>query len=425
MKEHEKDRVSNRTHSDDVYKHNKGGNNLVRLKDTDDLKIVKEDPDVRGWAVLTADNLEIGKVDELIIDTNAMKVRYLVVDLYDDYAADKVDHYMLLPIGAARLHDKDNTVLVSGIKSTTVLNYPVYRGSDISRDYEHSVRDYFNRGGMTTGSSNVNMASGMPGSTMSASSIAPTGSTIIQTDENHIHGHVGDDRNDLSNRSTTSGTARPQPGTTSPMTDRTIHQVDRDHIHGHAEGDTGNIHGTTSRNDIESGHMANPDRMKDNRVDEETIRGTESFDRRHPDTGQKPFGTPNFTTGSDFNERTQTRGLTPRTSSLENKEINMGPSGSDKAEWDAQRPHHQEGDWNDTTNLNSSTSLSNDPKRGSNLGNLENRPQYHTDRERAASPQQTTRTPGEGSRDAANDDFYDHEHFDEEVFYVRRKRREE
>lgn len=410
MKEHEKDRVTNRTHGDDPYRNSQGTSNLVRLKDTDDLKIVKEDPDVRGWPVLTADNLEVGKVDELIIDTTAMKVRYMVVDLYDDYAADKIDHYLLLPIGAARLHEKENKVLVSGIKSTTVLNYPVYRSAPVTRDYEHSIRNYFERGGI------LNTSTGpVPGSTSPT-----TGTTIVQTDEDHIHGHA--DRDSI--RST--GTRGPIPGSTSPMTGRTIEEVGGNNIHGHVGGTSStDVHGTTGRHDIESSHMENPDRMSDTtRADTDSILGESrtGTEHRRSLTGEKELGTPNFTTGGDFRQRSRTSGLTPRTSSLENKEIVQGPSGeTEKTEWDAQRPHHQEGEWNDTSNLNSSTSLSNEPKRGSTLGNAENRPQYHTDRERAASPEHVTRKPG----DPSTDDFYDHDHFDEEVFYVRRRRREE
>lgn len=378
MKEHEKDRT-HRTKSDEVYKHNMHGNSsLVRLKDLTDFKVAKDDPDVRGWTVHTSDNMEVGKVDELVVDTNAMKVRYLVVDLYDDYAADKIDHYLLLPIGAARLHDKDNRVMVSGIKTTTILNYPIYRGDDITRDYEYSVRNFYERGG-----------------------IAPTAGTTT-TDRTSLH------REDT---------------VTNPDMDRTIVRTDKDHIHGHADA-TPDVHGTTYRNDIESSHMQNPDRMDDiNRADTDSLRGNRpTGERRGTDVGNKPLGTSNRTSATDINERIQTTGLTPRTTNLENKEINQGPSGTHKTEGDAQRPHRQEDEWNDTSNMNSSTSLSNDAKRGSNLGNLENRPQYHTDRERAASPEQASRRSDSG----ASDEFYDHDHFDEEVFYrVRRRKREE
>ncbi|AHM61207.1 hypothetical protein D770_14765 [Flammeovirgaceae bacterium 311] len=416
MKDYDNDRVNDRTHSGDNYREGTGTNsNLIRLKDADDLKIVKSDSDVRGWPVLTSDNMEVGKVDELIVDTNAMKVRYLIVDLYDDYAADKIDHYMLLPIGAARLHEKDNTVLVSGIKTTTILNYPVYRDTDITRDYEHSIRNFFDRGGIMNSSSGAiagtpGAVAGTPPNTMDRPT---TERTVIRTDNDHIHGNVNE-------------SPRSMDRTDSSATGRTIVRTDEDHIYGHATDSdavkpTGNttthdVHGATARHDVETSHMDSVDRTRTG-----TISGEGVDPRRENLTGEKEFGTSNFTTGADFRQRTQTSGLTPRTGSLENKEINEGPSGTTKDEWDAQRPHHQEGEWNDTSNLNSSTSLSNEPKRGSNQGNIENRPQYHTDRERLASPEHVTRKQG----DPSTDDFYDHEHFDEEVFYVRRRRKDD
>ncbi|WP_225000272.1 PRC-barrel domain-containing protein [Cesiribacter sp. SM1] len=420
MKDNDRDRVNDRTRTGDSYRDNAGTtNNLVRLKDADDLKIVKHDSDVRGWPVLTSDNMEVGKVDELIVDTNAMKVRYLIVDLYDDYAADKIDHYLLLPIGAARLHEKDNKVLVSGIKTTTVLNYPVYRDTPITREYEQSIRGFFDRGGVMNSSSGAiagtpGAVAGTPSNTIPSNTMdRPSAErTIVRTDEDHIHGNVSDRPRSMSNTDT-------------PATGRTIIRTDEDHIYGHATNASDDVHGTTSRHDVESSHMQDPDRIGDDtRADTDSLSGRSDRlrgERREPLTGNKPFGTPNFSTPADFNERSQTSGLTPRTGSLENKEINMGPSGATKDEWDAQRPHHQEGDWNETSNLNSSTSLSNDAKRGSNMGNIENRPQYHTDRERLASPEHVTRRQG----DPSTDDFYDHEHFDEEVFYVRRRRKED
>lgn len=369
MKDHEKEKIGNRTDRDNQTTNYTDTSNLVRLKDADDLKIVKDDPDVRGWPLLTADNMEVGKVDELIVDTRAMKVRYMVIDLYDDYAADKLDHYMLLPIGAARLHEKDNKVMVSGIKTTTVLNYPVYRNETITRDYERSLRAFFERGGTAAG------ATGTAGTSMD-------GRTIVETEKGQIYGHATD------------------------RADREPVRPEENEIPG------------------ERGHLQNPDRMDDNaRMETDTIRGDRASGERYrtPDVGQKPFGQPNWSTPADFNERSQTSGLTPRTTNLENKELKQGPSGTEKTEWDAQRPHRQEGEWNETSNLNSSTSLSSDTKRGSNLGNAENRPQYKTDRERAASPEHVTRRPGETS----TDDFYNHDHFDEEVFFhARRKRRD-
>lgn len=44
-------------------------------------KVAEGDPDVRGWDVMDRDGHRIGEVDDLLIDTEAMKVRYLEVRL--------------------------------------------------------------------------------------------------------------------------------------------------------------------------------------------------------------------------------------------------------------------------------------------------------------------------------------------------------
>lgn len=53
---------------------------LKSLSDVSDYRVESGDPDPRGYAIETADGRAIGRVDDLVIDTQAMKVRYLVVD---------------------------------------------------------------------------------------------------------------------------------------------------------------------------------------------------------------------------------------------------------------------------------------------------------------------------------------------------------
>jgi len=53
--------------------------NLRRLSDAD-LAVAEDEPDVRGWTLVSLDNRELGEVEDLIVDTNAMKVRYLEID---------------------------------------------------------------------------------------------------------------------------------------------------------------------------------------------------------------------------------------------------------------------------------------------------------------------------------------------------------
>jgi uncharacterized protein (TIGR02271 family) len=49
------------------------------LSELPDYKIEPGDPDPRGWPVVSADDRPLGRVEDLVIDTSAMKVRYLVV----------------------------------------------------------------------------------------------------------------------------------------------------------------------------------------------------------------------------------------------------------------------------------------------------------------------------------------------------------
>ncbi|HSG39153.1 MAG TPA: PRC-barrel domain-containing protein, partial [Thermoanaerobaculia bacterium] len=51
------------------------------LRSLHNHRISDGDPDVRGWEVYGADSRRIGRVDDLLVDTEAMKTRYLAVTL--------------------------------------------------------------------------------------------------------------------------------------------------------------------------------------------------------------------------------------------------------------------------------------------------------------------------------------------------------
>jgi photosynthetic reaction center H subunit len=111
------------------------------LSDMSDFKVADNDPDVRGWDVISADGRKIGEVEDLIVDTSAMKVRYLDVDVDKDYRADK-DHRILIPIGQAQLHEKEDHVHVNALSSTEVRAAPRYSGK-WSRTEEETVRRHY------------------------------------------------------------------------------------------------------------------------------------------------------------------------------------------------------------------------------------------------------------------------------------------
>lgn len=147
---------------------------LVHFDDLDDFKIAEGEPDIRGWDVRGTDGQKIGKVEDLLVDTAAMKVRYIEVRLDKEIArqvaqnADMSAHhvpqvgrladqlltdddrtsdpdaarYMLVPIGVARLDEDKDDVLLDA-HATQMVGIPAYDREPLTRDRETDiVRSY-------------------------------------------------------------------------------------------------------------------------------------------------------------------------------------------------------------------------------------------------------------------------------------------
>ncbi|MBD0361091.1 MAG: PRC-barrel domain-containing protein, partial [Nitrososphaeraceae archaeon] len=100
--------------------------NISYLDELSNYIVAADDYDVRGWKVKDADNLTIGKVDDLLVNKKAERVVYLDVDvdkslLEDEDDTDKIpavdgaygfmnkdgDNHLIIPIGMVRL-DEEN-----------------------------------------------------------------------------------------------------------------------------------------------------------------------------------------------------------------------------------------------------------------------------------------------------------------------------
>ena len=119
---------------------NTGPGGLVPLSEADDFKVAKGNPDVRGWDVLASDGTEVGEVDDLLVDLEALKVRYLVIEL-DEEVASEDDRRVLVPVGIARLDDDNDEVLLEGLAPEALVGFPAYRPGQFSRDYEEALRE--------------------------------------------------------------------------------------------------------------------------------------------------------------------------------------------------------------------------------------------------------------------------------------------
>jgi len=84
--------------------------NLRRLSDAD-LAVAEDEPDVRGWTLVSSDNRELGEVEDLIVDTAAMKVRFLEIDPEDE-ANGSENETVYVPIESVDLDRQGKRVLL-------------------------------------------------------------------------------------------------------------------------------------------------------------------------------------------------------------------------------------------------------------------------------------------------------------------------
>ena len=111
-----------------------------RLQELDrsDFEIVKGEPDIRGWDVKNSHRQKIGEVEDLIVDAQQKKVRYMIVDLDDNEL--KLDHRkVLIPIGLAELHEKDDDVILPNVQAEQIRSLPAYDKKNLTPEVERRI----------------------------------------------------------------------------------------------------------------------------------------------------------------------------------------------------------------------------------------------------------------------------------------------
>ena len=119
---------------------------LARLDELDDFQVADGDPDIRGWEVKTFDGRKLGKVEELIVDTDAMRVRYMEVKADRAAVGGNEDRNVLVPIGTARLDDEHDNVLIDRLPTGGFAGTPAYTRDRLDENYERSLRDAYGDG---------------------------------------------------------------------------------------------------------------------------------------------------------------------------------------------------------------------------------------------------------------------------------------
>ena len=138
---------------------------LYYLDELSDYKVDSHYADVRGWPVKDNDNRVIGKVDNLLVNKNLMKVVYLDVEVdntiidanYDPYSKSpnsdvrefvnkEGENHIIVPIGMVHIHEDKKYVHTQSIDHQTFAETKRFRtGDNVDRDYEVAVMDSYNR----------------------------------------------------------------------------------------------------------------------------------------------------------------------------------------------------------------------------------------------------------------------------------------
>ena len=106
---------------------------VVPLNQLPGYRVADGEPDIRGWDVVASDGRRLGKVDDLLVDTQANKVRYVDVDVEGG------GRHITVPIGYARLEADRHQVLVDRLGDEQLQGLPNYERGRMTPDYEEQV----------------------------------------------------------------------------------------------------------------------------------------------------------------------------------------------------------------------------------------------------------------------------------------------
>ena len=112
---------------------------LHRLKNLDS-PLPLNSPDIRNWSVITSDSIEVGKVEELFIDTKLSSIKYFSVKIDEGPIFDKERH-ILVPVSLASLDKNEDKKIQIKININEFINYPPYKSEPIHK-YKSSLLDF-------------------------------------------------------------------------------------------------------------------------------------------------------------------------------------------------------------------------------------------------------------------------------------------
>ena len=120
--------------------------NYKKLNDID-FTVAWNEPDVRGWKIADEAGREFAKIDDIIIDEDESREKYLDVIVEQEHPE---PNHMLVPVGVIDLQDENKKVIVNFYSKDQLLEMPKYDGKKITDEYEDHLMDEFAKNMKTT-----------------------------------------------------------------------------------------------------------------------------------------------------------------------------------------------------------------------------------------------------------------------------------
>jgi hypothetical protein len=105
-------------------------------------EIVADEPDIRKWKVTNGNGKILGVVDELLVDRQVNKVRYIVLDMQGK-PLNLLSRKILIPIGIAQLDRVDDIVILPTITIEHLATLPTYKKGKLAFETERKIRNVF------------------------------------------------------------------------------------------------------------------------------------------------------------------------------------------------------------------------------------------------------------------------------------------
>jgi len=114
---------------------------LVELSNSG-YEIVSDEPDIRKWKVADVQGRILGIVEELLVDKQLNKIRYIIFKL-DGKPLNLVSRRLLIPIGIAELDEVSDIVILPTISIQHLATLPEYKRGKLTLDTERKIRGIF------------------------------------------------------------------------------------------------------------------------------------------------------------------------------------------------------------------------------------------------------------------------------------------